>query len=116
MQITCEAADPDGSVAVPLSASGSLLSKMSPTRKLVPKCAIIESYSRWPAPDSPSLGPTAPSCAIDGDAKRVEQWYGSGEDILAVADGAVVSIHDGMPDKSCVNYCPSKRLYRRLNK
>ena len=57
-----------------------------------------------------------PSCAIDGDGKRVEQWYGSGEDILAVAYGAVVSIHDGMPDKSCVNYCPSKRLYRRLNK
>ena len=100
-------------VAVPLSASGSLLSKKSPTRSWFRNA---QSYSRWPAPDSPSLGPTAPTCAIDGDGKRVEQWYGFGEDILAVADGTVVSIHDGMPDKSCVNYCPSKRLYRRLNK
>ena len=53
---------------------------------------------------------------FDGDGKRVEQYYGFGEEVLAVADGTVVSIHDGMPDKSCVNYCPSKRLYRRLNK
>jgi Peptidase family M23 len=35
---------------------------------------------------------------FDGDGKRVEQYYGFGEDVFAVADGTVVSIHDGMPD------------------
>jgi hypothetical protein len=35
---------------------------------------------------------------FDGDGKTVEQFYGFGEDVLAVADGAVVSIHDGMSD------------------
>ena len=37
---------------------------------------------------------------FDGDGKRVEQYYGFGEDVLAVADGTVVSIHDGMPDQT----------------
>jgi len=37
---------------------------------------------------------------FDGDGKRVEQYYGFGEDVLAVADGKVVSIHDGMPDET----------------
>ena len=34
---------------------------------------------------------------FDGDGKRVEQYYGFGEDIFAVADGTVVYVHDGMP-------------------
>jgi len=37
---------------------------------------------------------------FDGDGKRVEQYYSFGEDVLAVADGTVVSIHDGMPDQT----------------
>jgi hypothetical protein len=37
---------------------------------------------------------------FDGDGKRVEQYYGFGEDVLAVADGTVVLIHDGMPDQT----------------
>jgi hypothetical protein len=37
---------------------------------------------------------------FDGDGKRVEQYYGFGEDVLAVADGTVVYIHDGMPDET----------------
>ncbi len=37
---------------------------------------------------------------FDGDGKRVEQYYGFGEDVLAVADGTVVSIDDGMPDQT----------------
>jgi hypothetical protein len=37
---------------------------------------------------------------FDGDGKRLEQYYGFGEDVLAVADGTVVSIHDGMPDET----------------
>jgi hypothetical protein len=37
---------------------------------------------------------------FDGDGKRVEQYYGFGEDVLAVADGTVVSVHDGMPDQT----------------
>jgi Peptidase family M23 len=37
---------------------------------------------------------------FDGDGKRVEQYYGFDEDVFAVADGTVVSIHDGMPDKT----------------
>jgi hypothetical protein len=32
------------------------------------------------------------------DGERVEQYYGFGADVLAVADGTVVSIRDGMPD------------------
>jgi hypothetical protein len=35
---------------------------------------------------------------FDGDGKTVELFYGFGEDVLAVADGTVVSIHDGMSD------------------
>jgi Peptidase family M23 len=37
---------------------------------------------------------------FDGDGKRVEQYYGFGEDVLTVADGTVVYIHDGMPDET----------------
>src|SRR5262245_28624501 len=37
---------------------------------------------------------------FDGDGKTVEQYYGFGEEVLAVADGTVVSIHDGMPDQT----------------
>ena len=36
---------------------------------------------------------------FDGDGKKVEQFYGFGEDVLAVADGTIVAIHDGMPDQ-----------------
>ena len=36
----------------------------------------------------------------DGDGKRIEQYYGFGEDVLAVADGVVVSVHDGMTDQT----------------
>jgi hypothetical protein len=35
-----------------------------------------------------------------GDGKRAEQYYGFGEDVLAVADGTVVAVHDGMPDQT----------------
>lgn len=37
---------------------------------------------------------------FDGDGKTVEQYYGFGENVLAVADGTVVSVHDGMPDQT----------------
>src|SRR5215470_15190452 len=37
---------------------------------------------------------------FDGDGKSVEQYYGFGEDVFAVADGTVVSIHDGLPDQT----------------
>jgi Peptidase family M23 len=37
---------------------------------------------------------------FDGGGKRVEQYYGFGEDVLAVADGTVVSVHDGIPDQT----------------
>jgi hypothetical protein len=32
-----------------------------------------------------------------GDGTRVEQWYGYGAELLAVADGTVVHVRDGMP-------------------
>ena len=35
---------------------------------------------------------------FEGEGKTVEQFYGFGEDVRAVADGTVVSIHDGMSD------------------
>ena len=37
---------------------------------------------------------------FDGDGKKVEQYYGFGENVLAVADGTVVSVHDGMSDQT----------------
>ncbi len=37
---------------------------------------------------------------FDGDGKKVEQFYGFGENVLAVADGTVVSAHDGMSDQT----------------
>jgi hypothetical protein len=35
-----------------------------------------------------------------GDGKRAPQYYGFGADVLAVADGRVVYVHDGMPDET----------------
>jgi hypothetical protein len=37
---------------------------------------------------------------FDGDGKAVEQYYGFGENVLAIADGTVVSVHDGMSDQT----------------
>jgi hypothetical protein len=37
---------------------------------------------------------------FDGDGKAVEQYYGFGEDVFAVGDGTVVSVHDGMSDQA----------------
>ena len=37
---------------------------------------------------------------FDGDGKRAEQYYGFGQDVLAVADGTVVYVHDGIPDET----------------
>ena len=37
---------------------------------------------------------------FDGDGKKVEQYYDFGENVLAVADGTVVSVHDGMSDQT----------------
>jgi hypothetical protein len=37
---------------------------------------------------------------FDGDGKAVEQYYGFGEDVLAIADGTVVSVHDGLSDQT----------------
>jgi Peptidase family M23 len=36
---------------------------------------------------------------FDGDGARNEQWYGFGADVLAVADGSVASVFDGMPNQ-----------------
>jgi len=45
---------------------------------------------------------------FEGDGKSVEQYYGFGEDVLAVADGTVVSIHDGMPDQTPFDFMVPK--------
>lgn len=37
---------------------------------------------------------------FDGDGTRNEQWYGFGEDLLAVADGTVLWARDGMPEET----------------
>jgi Peptidase family M23 len=37
---------------------------------------------------------------FDGDGKVVEQYYSFGEDVLAVGDGTVVAVHDGMSDQA----------------
>jgi hypothetical protein len=37
---------------------------------------------------------------FEGDGKRAEQYYDFGKDVLAVADGTVVYVHDGMPDET----------------
>jgi hypothetical protein len=34
-----------------------------------------------------------------GDGTRAEQWFGFGAEVLAVADGTVVSVHDGLPEE-----------------
>jgi hypothetical protein len=56
------------------------------------------------APDQPTAILVSPiheaQIVFDDDGKRVEQYYGFGEDVLAVADGTVVYIHDGMPDET----------------
>jgi Peptidase family M23 len=39
---------------------------------------------------------------FDGDGKTVEQYYGFGEDVVAVADGTVVAVHDGMSDAAAL--------------
>jgi hypothetical protein len=36
----------------------------------------------------------------DGDGKKLEQHYAFGQDVLAVADGTIVSTHDGIPDQT----------------
>jgi hypothetical protein len=36
---------------------------------------------------------------FDGDGARSEQWYGFGADVLAVADGSVAAVFDGMPNQ-----------------
>ncbi len=37
---------------------------------------------------------------FDGDGKKAGDFYGFGEDVLAVADGVVVGVHDGMADQT----------------
>jgi hypothetical protein len=37
---------------------------------------------------------------FDGDGKKVERYYDFGENVLAVADGTVISVHDGMSDQT----------------
>jgi hypothetical protein len=37
---------------------------------------------------------------FDGDGSKAEQHYAFGENVLAVADGAIVSINDGMPNET----------------
>ncbi|MGD9893295.1 MAG: M23 family metallopeptidase [Dehalococcoidia bacterium] len=37
---------------------------------------------------------------FEGDGSRVEQWYGFGAELLAVADGTVVHVRDGMPEET----------------
>jgi Peptidase family M23 len=36
---------------------------------------------------------------FDGDGARNDQWYGFGADVLAVADGSVAVVFDGMPNQ-----------------
>lgn len=37
---------------------------------------------------------------FEGDGARPEQWFGFGSDVLAVADGTVVFVRDGMPEEA----------------
>jgi hypothetical protein len=37
---------------------------------------------------------------FDGDGSRNEQWYGLGADVIAVADGSVSAVFDGMPEQT----------------
>ncbi len=37
---------------------------------------------------------------FEGDGSRVEQYYGFGAELLAVADGTVVYVRDGMPEET----------------
>jgi hypothetical protein len=37
---------------------------------------------------------------FDGDGGRNEQWYGFGADVVAVADGSVAAVFDGMPEQT----------------
>jgi hypothetical protein len=53
-------------------------------------------------PPKPSVdwGKVKSDSFFDGDGKTVEQFYGYGENVLAVADGTAVSVHDGMSDQT----------------
>jgi murein DD-endopeptidase MepM/ murein hydrolase activator NlpD len=37
---------------------------------------------------------------FDGDGSRNEQWYGFGADVVAVADGSIAAVFDGMPEQT----------------
>jgi hypothetical protein len=37
---------------------------------------------------------------FEGDGSRVEQWFAFGAELLAVADGTVVQVRDGMPEQT----------------
>lgn len=37
---------------------------------------------------------------FDGDGSRIEQWFAYGAELLAVADGKVVHVRDGMPEEA----------------
>ncbi len=53
---------------------------------------------------------------FDGDGKKVEQHYAFGADVLAVADGTIVSVQDGTPDETPLHeMTPAKdvRLWRQ---
>jgi hypothetical protein len=45
--------------------------------------------------------------AFSGDGQRVQQWFGYGADITAVAAGTVVFVHDGVPDQPPFTLPPS---------
>lgn len=47
---------------------------------------------------------------FDGDGKKVEQHYAFGADVLAVADGIVASVQDGMPDETPFQPMIPKRI------
>ncbi|QJP16373.1 M23 family metallopeptidase [Starkeya sp. ORNL1] len=47
---------------------------------------------------------------FDGDGKKVEQHYAFGADVLAVADGTVVSVQDGMTDEAPFQSMIPKRI------
>ena len=51
---------------------------------------------------------------FDGDGSKVEQYYAFGEDVLAVADGTVVSIQDGKPDDDAEHSDDTRRRSRTM--
>lgn len=46
------------------------------------------------------------------DASRNENWYGYGQDVLAVADGEVAQTHDGVPENSPLSPTRAVRMTR----